>query len=146
MSMGPKLRSSPKLISSIDVSGFVGIMLFLLWLFMFPGMMHIAYLPGGAVVDLSKVAGPKPVPHARREDAIMVSVNRSGNIFFGYDRISREILPERISKAVKSGSEPVVYIRADARTKYKNVKDVMNEVAVSGLQNVMFLVDEQRKP
>ena len=56
------------------------------------------------------------------------------------------MLHEGIMKAVKSGSESVVYIDADAHTKYKNVKDVIDEVAQSGLKNVVFLAYERRNP
>jgi biopolymer transport protein ExbD len=97
-------------------------------------------------VDLPKVLHPRLVPHARREDAIIVEVTRDGAIFFGNDRVPPDILHERISEAVKSGSEDAVYINADARTKYKSVKKVIDEVALSGLQSVVFLVYERRKP
>lgn len=144
MSMNPKFRSSAKLVSSIDVSGFAAIMLFLVAMFMVLAGTH-SDLPRVAV-DLPKVLHPRLVPHARREDAIIVEVTRDGAIFFGNDRVPPDILHERISEAVKSGSEDAVYINADARTKYKSVKKVIDEVALSGLQSVVFLVYERRKP
>ena len=121
-------------------------MLFLVCVFMVPAGMHMGDLPARVSVDLPKVVFPKLVPHARREDAIFVSITRSGDIFFGYERIPSDTLHEFVRKAVKSGSEDVVYINADAHTKYKNVEKVADEVALSGLQSVVFIVYELRKP
>jgi biopolymer transport protein TolR len=87
-------------------------------MFMVQAETHID-LPSSPTVDLPKVLHSRLVPHARREDAIVVAVTRDGAIFFGNDRIPPDILHERISKAVKSGSEGVIYINADARTRYK---------------------------
>ena len=140
-----KGQSSTKLISGIDVSGFAGIMLFLVCLLMVPVGMHVD-LPSRVSVDLPKAVHPRLVPHARREDAIFVAITRSGNIFFGRDLIPPDILHDRVKEAVKSGAEGIVYVNADARTKYKNVKDVIDQVSRSGLKNVVFLSDERRKP
>jgi biopolymer transport protein ExbD len=144
--MSQKVRPSPKLISGIEVSGFAAVMLFLVCVFMVPAGMHMRALPARVNVDLPKVAFPNLVPHARREDAIFVSINRSGDVFFGRDLVRRpDILHERIMNAVKTGSESVVYVNADARLKYKNVKTVIDEVSLSGVPKLVFLVDEAPK-
>ena len=142
--MEPKIRSSPKLTSNIDVSAFAAIMLFLVALFMVLAGTHTD-LPTVSV-ELPQVVHPRAIPHARREDAMVVSVMRSGDIFFGGDKFSPDRLHERIRKAVKSGSEGVVYIKADGRAKYKWVKDVVDEVSLSGFPNIVFLVNERRNP
>ena len=143
--MRPKIRSSPKLISKLDVSAFAAVMLFLVALFIILTGTH-TYLPAQVPVDLPKVAHPRAVPHAQREDAMIISVMRNGDVFFGNDIIPPEILHLRISNAVKNGSEGVAYINADGRAKYKWVAGVVDEVSLSGLPTVVFLVNERRNP
>jgi biopolymer transport protein ExbD len=53
-------------------------------------------------------------------------------------------LSDQIRLSVKNGSECVVYIRADARAKYRSVEDVLDEVHSSGVEHVVFLVDQRR--
>lgn len=80
-------------------------------------------------------------PKALREDAIIVSVNRSGRIYFQEDIVNADQLPKRIRRALDSGSENRVYIRADGRTKYANVADVIEQIHASGVQNVSILTE-----
>ena len=133
-----------KLISNIDVSAFASIMVVLVAIFIFRSGAHID-LPSHPVVDLAKVTHPILIPHASREDAITIVVKRNGDIFFGNDFVHPYRLSGRIRESVKRGSEPTIYIRADARCKYRGVKDVLDEIHSSGVEHVVFLVD-QRKP
>jgi len=137
-----KLRNSTQLISRIDTSAFASILVVLLWLLMFPASMFVDLPTTG--VDLPKVQHPIPMPHARREDAILVAVSRSGDIFLDNDRIPYGGLPSRIRSKLKNGSEAVIYIRADARAKYRSVEDVLDQVQSSGVQHVVFLADQRR--
>ena len=96
------------------------------------------------VADLPKVGHPVSVPHARREDAIMIGVMRNGDIFFEDERVRSYTLADRIRISVSKGSERTIYIRADARAKYRSVEDVLDEVQSSGVEHVVFLVDQRR--
>lgn len=141
--MGTSPRfGSPKLISAIDVSGFAAIMVFLVSIFMARSGINHGHrvIPS---VSLPTAAHPRPLPHAQREDAIFISVLRNGDVFLGNDLVrSSGILHQRISNSVEAGSEPTIYINADGRAKYQVVKDVIDEIAQSGLHNVVFLAYE----
>jgi biopolymer transport protein ExbD len=144
MRVNANSRFPNKLISRIDVSAFAGIMLFLFALFALPSIYFIDH--HGVVVDLAKVEHSSLVPHAQREDAITIAINRQGDIFAGNDLLrSYSSLPGRMRESIRRGSEPTIYIRADARAKYRNVKDVIDEIHAAGLEKVVFLVD-QRAP
>ena len=137
------MRGSVKPISKIDVSAFGSVLLFLLVLFMVPELMYVD-LPRN-IVDLPKVSHPLSMPHARREDAILIAIMRNGDVFLDGHRIFYGALPDRIRTKLKNGSEGIGYIQADARAKYRDVKDVLDQVRSSGVQHVVFLAD-QRKP
>ncbi len=79
-----------------------------------------------------------------REDAMIVTIMRNGDVFFRNDRVSPDRLAEAIRVQVERGSERKVYIRADARALYRNVKQVLDAIQEAGLVNVSFLVDRRR--
>ncbi len=123
----------------IDVSAFVAVMLALLWAFM--GDITPDVRRGGPPVDLYRAHHSIEFPKALREDVIDITVTRSGGIFFRTDHVNAEQLPSRIRGAVHSGSENRIYIHVDARTKYGNVADVIDQVHASGVQNVSILTE-----
>lgn len=100
---------------------------------------------GGISVDLPQIDSPVVLPRSMREDAITIVIYRSGDVFLGGDLVRLERIPELIRKDVARGSERKVYIRADARTFYGNVKQVIDAVRAAGLTDVSFLA-EQRHP
>jgi biopolymer transport protein ExbD/biopolymer transport protein TolR len=140
--MSASLRRAT-LISSIDVSPFASVLIVLVALWMVPGLFIWSHTDGVSA-DPPKVRHPISVPCARREDAILIAVMRNGDIFFVNEQVSPYSLSHRIRGMVKSGSEPVVYVRADARSKWSRVEDVLDEIHSSGLDHVVFLVDQRK--
>ena len=49
-----------------------------------------------------------------------------------------------IQALVKSGSPKVAYFKADARARYKYVRDALEGVQAAGLEKVAFLVEQQK--
>jgi biopolymer transport protein ExbD len=133
------------LIANIDVSAVASV---LLVLFALSAPPLAFFFPRGYVpVDLAKVSHPKPVAHALREDAIMISVRRNGDIYFDHDWTPSLpwVLDTRIRESLKNRSEAIVYIHADARCKYHDVKSILDAVYSSGVDHVVLLVT-QREP
>jgi biopolymer transport protein ExbD/biopolymer transport protein TolR len=96
------------------------------------------------VIDVPKITWPHYLPNAMREDAIIVTISRDGSVFVGRDKVEAERVAEHIRENLEHGSERTVYIRADARTLYHNVKQVIDAVQESKLMNVIFFVDQRR--
>src|SRR2546427_6869794 len=90
---------------------------------------------GGVSTDLPKLLRPISLPHAMREDAMIVTILRNGDVFFRNDRVWRDKLAGAIRVQVGRGSERKVYIRVDSRTLYRNVKQVLDEIQEAGLVN-----------
>jgi|SRR6185437_7406483 biopolymer transport protein ExbD len=96
-------------------------------------------------VDLAKVNHPTVMKGMDRDDALVVTVTRNGYCFFGNERIAIEDIPMKVRDGLSHGSERKIYIRADARTSYKDIKAVVDAIHQSGIENVAFVVD-QRSP
>jgi biopolymer transport protein ExbD len=133
-----KQRRTPSR-SVLDVSGFAGIMLALLFLMMF-GLFYPAH-PVQAPVDMSVTQNSTLQPAALREDALEVAITRDGTVYFRNHRGSASDLPDLLRQAVRDGAEKTVYVKADARAKYGDVKAVLDEIRQSGLQNITFLTE-----
>jgi biopolymer transport protein TolR len=130
-----------KVNSNINVTPMVDVMLVLLIIFMVVTPM----LHKGADVVMAKVDNPTPMQDADKEDALIVAVNRDGVVFFGSDKIASDQLTQKIKdKLASRTTNKTVFLRADARAKYKDVADVVDNVRAAGV-DALGLLTEQRK-
>jgi biopolymer transport protein ExbD len=126
--------------SSINVTPMVDVMLVLLIIF----MVITPMLQKGVSVDLAKTNNPVQMPDADKEDALVVAIQRDGTVFFGADKIAPDQLTNKIKDKLASQKEKRVFVRADARTKYGNVVEVVDNVRAAGVDQ-LGLLTEQRK-
>ncbi len=126
--------------SNINVTPMVDVMLVLLIIF----MVITPMLQKGVSVDLAKTNNPVQMPDADKEDALLVAVTRDGKVFFGSDQISPDQLTNKIKDKLANRVDKRVFIRADARTKYGNVVEVVDNVRAAGVDQ-LGLLTEQRK-
>jgi biopolymer transport protein ExbD/biopolymer transport protein TolR len=119
----------------------VDVMLVLLIIF----MVITPMLQKGVSVDLAKVNNPQAMPDADKEDALLVAITRDGKIFFGADQVAgADQLTHLVKDRLASRTDKRVFIKADARTKYGNVVDVVDNVRAAGVDQ-LGLLTEQRK-
>src|SRR2546430_14729670 len=92
---------APKAISDINVTPMVDVMLVLLIIFMVvtPMLQH------GVSVDMAKVNNPTPMEDADKEDALLVSVMRNGDVFFGTDKITIDNLTTKVKDRLANRSD-----------------------------------------
>lgn len=95
---------------------------------------------------ICRVQQASPIPHALREDAILIAIRRDGEVFYRSDLIHVDSLPARIRQSVKGGSEPTIYIQADMRSRYRVVKDVLDAVHSAQVGKVVFVVYQTKAP
>jgi biopolymer transport protein ExbD/biopolymer transport protein TolR len=119
----------------------VDVMLVLLIIFMVvtPMLQH------GVSVDMAKVNSPEEMPDADKEDALLVSVMRNGDVFFGTDKISADTLTTKVKdRLANKVGDKRVYVKADARAHFGNVVQVVDGVRAAGVDD-LGLLTEQRK-
>ena len=140
MSMA-KRNEGAKVNSDINVTPMVDVMLVLLIIF----MVITPMLQKGVTVDLAKVNNPTQMPDADKEDALIVAVMRNGDVFFGNDRINPDQLTNKIKDRIANRVNKTVYLRADARAKYKSVVDVVDNVRAAGVDDLGLLTDQKKQ-
>jgi len=129
-----------KVNSNINVTPMVDVMLVLLIIF----MVITPMLQKGVSVDLAKTDSPTQMPDADKEDALLVAIMRDGTVFFGSDKTPPDQLTNKVKDKLANRTDKRVFIRADARARYGNVTDVVDNVRSAGVDQVGLLT-EQRK-
>jgi biopolymer transport protein ExbD len=131
-----------KVNSNINVTPMVDVMLVLLIIF----MVITPMLQKGVTVSLAQANNPIQMPDADKEDALIVAVMRDGKIFFDTQQVTPEDLTQKVKDRVSSRADKRVYVKADARAKYKAVVDVVDNVRSAGVDQLGLLTEERRKP
>ena len=122
---GPTM-SAPNVIPMADI------MLVLLIIFMVVTPM----LQKGVSVDMARVPNPADLPDADKDDAVIVAVTRSGDIFLGNDKTPSDQLTSKVKDLVANRIDKTVFIRADGRAKYGDVATVVDEIRSAGVDKV----------
>jgi len=129
-----------KVNSNINVTPMVDVMLVVLIIF----MVITPMLQKGVTVDLAKTTNPKPFPDAEKEDALIVAVQRDGSIFFDTQRVAPEELTQKVRDRVNNRTNKEVFVKADARAKYKSVVEVVDNVRAAGVDTLGLLTDQKK--
>jgi biopolymer transport protein TolR len=135
-----KRDEGSKVNSNINVTPMVDVMLVLLIIF----MVITPMLQKGVSVDMAKVNSPSPMPDADKEDALLIAVMRDGKIFFGTDRIEPDQLTAKVKDRLANKADKRVFIKADARARYGNVVDVVDNVRSAGVDDVGLLTEQKK--
>jgi len=117
----------------------VDVMLVLLIIF----MVITPMLQNKVQVDMAKVDNPIAMPDADKEDAIVVAVTRSGDVFLGQDRVVLTDLGARVQEKLADKPGKTIYIRADARAQYLAVENAIDAVRTSGVDDVGLLTQKK---
>jgi biopolymer transport protein TolR len=141
--MGIVVRNEgAKVNSNINVTPMVDVMLVLLIIF----MVITPMLQKGVTVDLAKAQNPIQMPDADKEDALIVAVMRDGKIFFDTQQVTADELTQKVKDRVSSRANKTVYVKADARAKYKAVVDVVDNVRSAGVDQLGLLTEQRKGP
>ncbi len=121
-----------KVNSNINVTPMVDVMLVLLIIF----MVITPMLQKGIPLDLAKVNNPDQMKDADKED---------GRIYFGNDPVEPDQLTNKIKDRIANRPDKIVYLRSDARAKYKWVVEVVDNVRAAGVDDLGLLTDQKRQ-
>ena len=141
--MGIVVRNEgAKVNSNINVTPMVDVMLVLLIIF----MVITPMLQRSQTVELAKAVNPIQMPDADKEDSLIVAVMRDGKVYFDTELIrDRGDLTQKIRDRVTNRVNKEVFVKADARAKYKNVVDVVDDVRSAGVDQLGLLTDQKQQ-
>lgn len=100
-------------------------------------------LQKGISVELPATHNAAPMPDADQEDSFIVSITADGSLYVGIDPVHRADLAERIKKEVANRTGKNFYIKADARTAYANVVNVLLGMRAAGVAAPIFLTAQK---
>jgi biopolymer transport protein TolR len=133
--------SSPKkngnkraVISDINITPFVDVLLVLLIIFMVAAPM----LTSSVDINL-----PQGVETANEEklQTITVSVKSDGTIFLQDDQIKSTILASRLKEISANNFTRKIFVRADKSLDYGKVMDVVKTISVAGFAQVVLVTE-----
>ena len=135
-----KRDEGSKVSSEINVTPMVDVMLVLLIIFMVVTPM----LQKGISVDMAKVNNPEQMPDADKEDALLVSITRDGKVYFGSEQISPDSLTTKVKDRLSNKADKRVYVKADMRTRFGGVVQVVDAVRAAGVDDLGLLTDQRK--
>ena len=130
---------SDELMSEINVTPFVDVMLVLLIIFMVAAPMMVQ----GVNVDLPK-ASTKPLKENQKNLVISIDIERK--VYINDQVINVEYLGEQLIKIMGSLDTKSVYLRADKRVPYGIVINVVSKIKNAGVDAIgmITLPDEDK--
>jgi biopolymer transport protein TolR len=99
----------------------------------------------GISVELARTSSAVPVPDADNQDALIITVTDSGNLYCGIDPVTPDTLAEKL-KARPSHHIQTLYIKADAKAPYARVVSVLDAAHTAGVAGVTLLTTQPETP
>lgn len=128
-----------ELMSDINVTPFVDVMLVLLVIFMVAAPMMVQ----GVDVDLPQ-ATSKPLKGER--DKLIISVDKDRKVYVNDQSINVEYLTDRLKNILENFSERNVYLRADKQVPYGIVINVVSKIKEAGVDSLgMITLPEEKE-
>jgi len=142
--MGYKPKA-PDVMAAPNVIPMADIMLVLLIIF----MVITPMLQKGVSVDMAKVQNPQDLPDADKDDAVIIAVTRTGDLYISMGSLTNKVQLDEITGKVRdliaNRLDKTVYVRADARAKFGGVKNAVDEVRAAGVDNVGLLTQKMQE-
>ena len=130
--------SNDKLMAEINVTPFVDVMLVLLIIFMVTAPMMMQ----GMDVNLPATTSE---PLEAKEEALVVSINKDGQVFISEAAVDIAILGEKLLKILENKQDKAVYLKADRDVAYGTVIRVMSEVKAAGIEKIGMMTEPVSK-
>jgi biopolymer transport protein TolR len=141
--MGISVRNEgAKVNSNINVTPMVDVMLVLLIIF----MVITPMLQNKVNIDLAKTDNPTSMPDADKEDSIVVAVARDGQVYLGQDKVAASELGAKVRDKLTDKPGKQIFVRADARAKFLDVENAIDDVRTAGVDSVGLLTEKRQTP
>ncbi|QID19711.1 biopolymer transporter ExbD [Nitrogeniibacter mangrovi] len=118
--------------SEINTTPLVDVMLVLLIIFMITAPL----LTHSVKIDLPSASNQ---PTEAKPDAITVSLDETGQLFWDDQPISEDELVQRLDTAATRTPQPEMHLRADRNTRYEAIARLMAEARQAGIEKLGFI-------
>ena len=134
ISKGNKTRGRGRLMSEINVTPMVDVMLVLLIIFMITSPMLVA----GIEVDLPET---KSSPISGQDTPIVISVNKQGEIFITETKIPAVELVTKLTNITQEKKDTRIFVKGDKNLSYGKIVEIMAEIHNAGFTKVALISD-----
>jgi biopolymer transport protein TolR len=121
--------NSDSLMSEINVTPFVDVMLVLLIIFMVAAPMMVQ----GVDVDLPQTTSK---PLESEKEPLVVTVDKQGAVHINTLEVEVDFLREKLKKILENRQNKEVFFRADKDVAYGRVMQVMSEIKEAGIEKL----------
>jgi biopolymer transport protein TolR len=125
-----------RLMSEINVTPFVDVMLVLLIIFMVTAPMMIQ----GVDIELPEASS---APLASKNEQILISIDRQQTVFINDYAVSVDYLGEKLKSILGGQKNRDVFLRADKNVPYGAVVHVMSKIKDAGVENLGMVTDPE---
>jgi biopolymer transport protein ExbD/biopolymer transport protein TolR len=139
--MRPVRKEAAKVNFTINVTPMVDVMLVLLIIF----MVITPMLNQDRFVQMARTQHPIDMADANKADALVVALTHDGTIFVNNQLIQGAALAEKVKELLSSRVDKTVFVRADARVRYKFLVDTVDEVRAAGVDQLGLLTEQRRE-
>jgi biopolymer transport protein TolR len=129
MGMGGGTRTNSRVVSEINVTPLVDVMLVLLIMF----MVTAPLMQQGIEVDLPKTSSSGVTPS---EDPLTLVIHQSRKITISNQALQLDELKTKLTSIFGSRKNKQIYLRADKDVAYGFVAEVMAEIRAAGITNI----------
>ena len=123
-----------RLMSEINVTPFVDVMLVLLIIFMVTAPMMIQ----GVDVSLPEATSN---PLESKQEQLVVTIDQNNQVYINDFRVGIENLKEKLLQVTKNQKTDEIYLRADKTVAYGTVVYVMSEIKGAGIEKLGMITD-----
>lgn len=129
----------PRLLSEINVTPFIDVMLVLLIVFMVTAPLMMVGVP----LKLPKTSAKAVSPPGR---PVVISLQGDGRLFLGQQEIPTDALATRLAPLIAADPDLVVYVRADKGVDYGHIMDLLGKLGHAGVARLSLVAEAQPLP
>ena len=137
MSTGGR-RGSKRLVSDINITPLVDVMLVLLIIFMVTAPM----MTQGLSVDLPKVTGEALV---QKENPITITLQEDGTISINKIPLTRALMINELQKKFAANKNQAIYLMASTNVPYGHVVQLMADIKTAGFDQIGMVTEPPDK-
>lgn len=129
MGMNSSPRNSRSVMSEINVTPLVDVMLVLLIIF----MVTAPLMQQGIEIDLPETASSGV---EAKEEPLVITIKKNQWVYIGEAKVSAKDLRKKLTAIFATRKNKQVYIKADKKVEYGVVADAMAEIRAAGIYNI----------
>jgi biopolymer transport protein ExbD len=136
MAFGSQLDEDSEVMSEINMTPLVDVMLVLLIIF----IITLPVINHAVKLDLPRASNQ---PNDAKPEHINLSIDNDGVILWNGERIDETGLKSHVASAAQQNPQPELHLRADRKTPYEQVAKVMAAAQSGGLGKIGFITEPQ---